>query len=95
MEEASSAMEVDAEQIEPNSATSPQPTDSPKPTPRPTPRKLPKFPIDLHMPVTVYWPESNDKIIVCSHLMIQVFCSSILLISSHLLTKSVLSHSII
>lgn len=33
-------------------------------TPRPTPRKLPKFPVDLHMPMTVYWPWDDDKIIV-------------------------------
>lgn len=33
-------------------------------TPRPTPRKLPKFPIDLNMPMMVYWPEDDNKIIV-------------------------------
>lgn len=35
------------------------------PSPRPTPRKLPKFPIDLNMPMMVYWPEDDNKIIVC------------------------------
>ena len=83
MEEASSAMEVDAGQIVKAADEPVQASEAPQPTPRPTPRKLPKFPIDLHMPLTVYWPESDDKIIVC-------FCeqlSFILVSSSHLRLK--------
>jgi hypothetical protein len=33
---------------------------------RPTPRKLPNFPIDLHLPLVIYFPEDDDKIIVRS-----------------------------
>jgi len=53
---------------------------------RPIPRKLPKFPVDLHMPMTVYWPHDDDKIIVRFPLSFRPsFASSSLICSYHMI----------
>ena len=58
-------MSVDDVQEESTSTSLAQSSASVEPSTRPTPRKLPKFPIDLNMPMMVYWPHDDNKLIVC------------------------------
>lgn len=76
MADSASAMDLDGSAVDPSAAPAVQAPTAPLPTPRPTPRKLPKFPIDLQMPLTVYWPESDDKIIVWFEFLVPVFLAS-------------------
>jgi hypothetical protein len=56
-------MSVDDVQEESTSTSLAQSSASVEPSTRPTSRKLPKFPIDLNMPMMVYWPHDDNKLI--------------------------------
>jgi hypothetical protein len=66
MAEADNSMAIDDAQVLIGMNSLDQSTTSIDAPTRPVPRKLPKFPIDLNMPMFVYWPEDDDKVIVRS-----------------------------